>query len=123
MEGKKIYLQPRGTILHTIHDIVELQNAKPTLSDTPNGRIQTRLSMYGRKWDVIYTVNDIGQNRSSVAIEIEGERRNKIREIHTAFALLDAMLVTGAEVELAENEAESQIPMEEVKKDLMKESS
>ena len=104
MEGKKIYLQPRGTILNTIHDIVELQNAKPTVSDTPNGKIKTSLSMYGRKWDVIYTVKDIGQNRCSVTIEIEGECRNKTREIHTAFAMLDAMLVTGAEIELTENE-------------------
>jgi hypothetical protein len=58
MEGKKIYLQPKVTVLHTIHDIVELTRGKPTVTDTPNGRVSTRLSMYGMKWDV-ETMNNI----------------------------------------------------------------
>ena len=107
MEGKKIYLQPRGLVLDTIHDIVEFLRGKPTVSDTPRGKISTGLTMYGYKWDVRFTVEDIGKNRSSVTIEVDGERQDKKKEIRSMFALLDSMLLVGAEIEFAENEAES----------------
>ena len=97
--GKKIYLQPMETVLNTIHDTVELLRGRPTVSDTPNGKVKTRLTMYGYKWDVIYTVADIGRNRCSVAVEIEGERQDKKREIRSVFALLDSMLLVGAEID------------------------
>ena len=102
MQGKKAYLQPRGTVLNTIHDIVELLRGKPTVSDTPNGKVNTRLMMYGYKWDVLFTVTDIGKNRCNVVIEIEGERQDKKREIRSVFSLLDSMLLTGAEIEYEE---------------------
>ena len=105
MEGKKSYLQPRGVVLDTVHDIVEFLRGKPTVSDTPNGKVSTGLTMYGYKWDVRFTVVDIGNNRSSVTIEVDGERRDKKKEIRSMFALLDSMLLVGAEIEFAESAA------------------
>ena len=102
MQGKKAYLQPKGTVLNTIHDIVELLRGKPTVTDTPNGKVNTRLTMYGYKWDILFTVTDIGKNRCNVTIEIEGERKDKKREIRSVFSLLDSMLLVGAEIEYEE---------------------
>ena len=102
MLGKKTYLQPIGTVLNTIHDIIELLKSGSTVSDTPNGKVSTRLTMYGYKWDVLFTVTDIGKNRCDVVIEIEGERQDKRREIRSIFSLLDSMLLTGAEIEYEE---------------------
>ena len=104
MDGKKVYLQPMETVLNTVHDIVELLKGKPTVTDSHNGSVKTRLTMYGYKWDVHFTVADVGKNRSSVMIEVEGDRRDKKREISSMFALLDSMLIAEAEIELDENE-------------------
>ena len=59
--------------------------------------------MYGFKWDVRFIVEDIGKNRSSVTVEIIGERRDKKKEIRSMFALLDSMLLVGAEIEFEGN--------------------
>jgi hypothetical protein len=40
-----------------------------------------------------------------VTIEIAGERHDKEKEIRSAFALLDSMLVTGAEIEIVKGGA------------------
>jgi len=104
LDGKKVYLQPMETVLNTVHDIVELLKGKPTVTDSHNGSVKTRLTMYGYKWDVHFTVADVGKNRSSVMIEVEGDRRDKKREISSMFALLDSMLIAEAEIELDENE-------------------
>ena len=109
VRGNKIYLQPRGTVLDTIHDIVELLRGKPTVSDTLNGKVNTRLTMYGYKWNVLFTVADIGKNRCNVVIEIEGERQDKRREIRSVFSLFDSMLLTGAEIEYEEKVVVSSI--------------
>ena len=100
-------MQPRGTILDTIHDIVEFLRGRQTVSDTPRGKVSTRLTMYGFKWTVDFAVEDIGKNRSSVTIGIEGERRNKKKEIRSMFALLDSMLVGLAEIEYEESHAQA----------------
>jgi len=100
--GKKIYLQPRGLVLATVYDIIEFLKGKSTVSDTPQGMVSTRLTMYGFKWEVRFTVEDIGKNRSSVSIDIKGERRDKRKEILSMFALLDSMLLVGAEIEFAD---------------------
>ena len=83
MEGKKNYLQPRGAVLDAIHDIVELLRGRQTICDTPNGKISTHLTMYGYRWDVKYFVKDIGKNRCSVTIEINGDLTDKRREIRS----------------------------------------
>ena len=86
-----------------MNDIVELLRGKATVGDTANGNISTRLSMYGMKWDVRFTVTDLGRNRSRVAIEITGERKDKKKEILSMFALLDSMLVAAAEIEFEDD--------------------
>ena len=104
MLGKKIYLQPMATVLGTIQDIIEMMKGKSTVGDTANGRISTHLTMYGYKWEVRFTVKDIGRNRSSVAVDIVGERLDKRKEIRSVFAFLDSMLLAEAEIEFEENE-------------------
>jgi len=106
MEGKKIYLQPRGTVINTILDIVELLRGKSFACDTPNGKINTQLSLYGYRWEVRFFVQDFGCNQCNVTIGIDGQRRDKKREIRSMFALLDSMLLTEAEIKYAEKEAD-----------------
>ena len=89
-------------VLDTVHDVVEILKGKPTVCDTPRGKVDTRLTMYGFKWDVHFTIEDIGKNRSSVTIGISGERQDKRKEILSMFALLDSMLLIGAEIEFSE---------------------
>jgi len=100
--GKKVYLQPKGTVLETVHDIVELLKGKQTVGDTDNGKLTTHLSMYGYKWEVRFTVEDIGRNRSSITVEIVGERSDKKKEVRSVFALLDSMLLVGEEIVFVE---------------------
>jgi hypothetical protein len=102
VEGKKVYLQPMTTVLNTINDIVELQNGKLTLSDTPGGKIHFLVRMYGSKWEYRFTVTDIGQNRCRVQIETDGDVRAREKKIRRGFALLDSMLVTAAQLEITE---------------------
>ena len=104
MVGKKAYLQPRETVLQTVCDVVELLRGKPTLGDTANGMIRTRLTMYGLKWEVRFTVADLGRNRSGVTVEVTGERKDKRKEIRSMFSLLDSMLLAEAEIEFDEAE-------------------
>ena len=92
MEDKKTYQQPRRTILNTIHDIMELQNAKITFSDTPNGKIHFVTKMYGNKWEHRLTVTDIDKNQCSVKIEIGLNAIDGEKQIKREFALLDSML-------------------------------
>jgi len=104
MVGKKKYPQPLATVLGTVHDIVELLRGRPTIGDSANGKITTHLSLYGYKWEVRFTVEDIGKNRSSVTIEIVGQRSDKKKELLSMFALLDSMLLVGVDIECDENE-------------------
>ena len=100
MVGSKVYLQPRGIVIDGICDLIEIQNGKTTLSDTPNGIIHFSVIMYGSKWELKFTVTDIGKNRSFVRLEIESEKSHE-KFISREFALLDTFLVTGAEMEIA----------------------
>ena len=102
MEGKKAYLQSRDTVLGAVHDIVELTKGKNTVGDTANGKLSTHLTMYGYKWEVRFTVLDVGRNRSCATVEIVGERSDKRKEIQSMFALLDSMLLVGAEIMFTE---------------------
>ncbi len=100
MEGDKIYLQPIGTVINTINDIVELQKGKLTRSDSAKGIIDFLVEMYDFTWELCFTVTDIGKNRCNVQIAIEGNTRSRDRLILREFALLDSMLVAGAQIEL-----------------------
>jgi len=101
MDIEKVYLQPMGMVLSAVNDLVELQKGRLTLSDTPHGRIHFLVSMYGFKWELQFTVTDIGNNRSSVKIEVDGELRDKERMIHREYALLDSILLVDAKIEVA----------------------
>ena len=100
MEGRKIYLQPMGTVLSAVLDIVELQKGRVAYSDTPNGQIRFSVRMYGFKWELGFTVADIGKNRCTVQIEVAGEERGRERMVLREFALLDSMLLADSKIEL-----------------------
>ena len=99
MVGNKMYLQPRGTVIDGICDLIEIQSGKITFSDTQNGVIHFRVIMYGSKWEMKFTVEDIGKNRSFVRLEVESDKSHE-KFIHREFTLLDTFLITGAEMEI-----------------------
>ena len=100
MEANKTYPLPKGFVLDTIYDIIELQNGKLILSDTIHGRVHYHVSMYGYTWELLYTVAGMGKNKSNVKISVCGERKDKERELRRQFALLDSLLEGGASVKL-----------------------
>ena len=103
MEGNKTYSLPKGLILDTIYDIIELQNGKLILSDAIHGRVHYHVSMYGYTWELMYTVTVMSKNRSNVTLSVCGERQDLKREIRRNFALLDSLLEGGANVKLTED--------------------
>ena len=101
-DGKKIYLQPMGTIIGAIHDLIEIQKGKVTYADTTKGELHFTIRMYAFKWELRFTVNDIGQNRCQVQLVINGEEHSHEKVIVQEFALLDSILLGLAQVELSE---------------------
>ena len=104
LTGAKFYLQPMGTVLNAVHDIQELQRGKSTFSDTSHGKTGFAVSMYGNKVEYRFTVTDTGKNRCRVLLEASGDTQKKKRHILREFALLDALLVSDAEIEFDERE-------------------
>ena len=108
MISKKIYLQPRGTMLHAISDLAELQEGRFTFSDTPNGKIHFSINLYQEKRELKFLVEDIGKNRSIIELELEGS--DKVESIiNHEYALLDSILTERAEIEPSETEAKTGI--------------
>ena len=105
--GKKIYLQPQRTTLNAISDLAELQKGKISYSDTQNGIIHFLIKLYHNKWECRFLVTDIGKNRCIIELDIDGDDEKTESYINREFALLDAILVEGARIELAEKEKES----------------
>ena len=103
MEGRKTYHKPKNFILNTIYDIIELQNGAIILSDAIHGRVHYHVSMYGYEWELLYTIADVGRNKSDVTLSVYGERHDKAKEIRREFALLDSMLEGGAKVKITDN--------------------
>jgi len=101
MEGNKTYSLPKGFILDTIYDIIELQNGKLILSDAIHGRVHYHISMYGNTWELMYTVAVMGKNRSNVTLSVCGDRQDKEKELRRQFALLDSLLDGGANVRVS----------------------
>ena len=95
MEGNKTYSLPKGFVMETIYDIIELQNGKLILSDAIHGRIHYHISMYGNTWELMYTVVGMAKNKSNVTISVCGERHDKEKELRRQFALLDSFLTQG----------------------------
>jgi hypothetical protein len=104
MKGRKIYLQPAESLIDAILDIAELQNAKFTYSDTQRGVVHFRVSLYGARHELRFNVTDIGKNRCRVQLGTDAGEVYRERWIRREFALLDSMLITGAQVELSESE-------------------
>jgi len=104
MEGKRIYLQPTGTLISAINDLVEIQKGKITFSDKQGGVIHFSIKMYAFKWELQFAVRDIGQNRSQVSLLIGGEQHNQEKVISQEFALLDSILIGLAQIEITEQE-------------------
>ena len=104
MVGTKIYLQPKVTLLNAISDLIELQKGKVAHSDTPNGQITFSIRLYHQKRELQFTVEDIANSRCRVRLEIKGETQNAESFIQREFALLDSMMVTLAQIELAEKD-------------------
>ena len=103
MDGIKNYLQPADMVVSAILDIVEMQNGKITFSDTPHGIIHYYVRMYGAKWEMKFSVTDIGENRCSVKLEIGDEVKSKERIIKRQFAFLDSILIVySSEVQISE---------------------
>jgi len=102
MNGRKSYSYPKGYILDTIHDIVELQHGRLKMSDAVHGRILYRIEMYGNEWILLYTVTENGKSNCYVTIEVCGECGEKDWELRREFALLDSMLCGGSDFEITE---------------------
>ncbi len=110
VQGKKVYLQPRGMLLDAVHDLVELQRGRKLKTDTPQGTVQFVISMYGFKWELHFTVTDVGKNRCQVRLEISGDPGTGVESIiHREFALLDSMLILGAKIEITDKEPSTDV--------------
>ena len=92
MEGERLYSQPVKKIFAAILDMIELQNGKETFSDSPHGRVHFRISMYGYKWEMKFTVTQV-ENGSLVHLEIGGEQDDRERIRDQEFALLDSLII------------------------------
>ena len=95
--GTKIYLQPEGMVFGTINDLIEMQGATATLSDSGQGQICYSVSLYGSKRDYRFFINNLERKRCAVRLEIEGQEPDNEIMIQRQFALLDAMLTITAE--------------------------
>jgi len=80
-------------VLNAINNIVELQKAKLTFSDTPNGKINFVVRMYANRWEHRFTVTGINKNKCSVKLEIGHGSLNGEMQLKREFALLDSMLL------------------------------
>ena len=107
MEGKRIYLQPVGTLLSAINDLIEIQRGKLTFWDLFQGEIRFIIRMYAFKWELRFTVLDIGLNRCQVKLEIGGERSGRECLVIREFALLDSLMINMAEIELQTCDADT----------------
>ena len=102
MEGNKTYLKSKSYIFNTLYDIIELQNGEIIICDTTQGKLLYQATMYGYVWQLLYSINEIGNNKCEVSISVIGERQDTKREIRRQFALLDTMLEGGADVRFSD---------------------
>ena len=89
---EKIYPQSTDYVLNTINDIVELQNAKLTFSDTPNGRIHFLVRMYAYKYELQFNVTSVDENSSKVSFAIAGEELGRDNILCHEITLFESML-------------------------------
>jgi hypothetical protein len=89
---EKIYNYPRSIVINTVHDIVELQKGKPVFTDTANGKIFYRVTLYAYKYEFRFTVTSTGKDSSLVTIETSGTALGANDTLRRQIALLDSML-------------------------------
>ena len=99
----KIYPHSRGNILNTISDIVELQKAKFSYSDSPNGKIHFYVKMYAYKWEFRFTVIAKGEKQSQVTLEVAGDETGKDNMLRRELYLLDTMLASEEQLDYVEH--------------------
>ena len=97
----RIYSRSIGIVLNAINDIVELQKAKLTFSDTKNGKINFMVTMYANEREFCFTVTDLGNKRSRVCLEVSGEQSGGDDVVLRELSLLDSMIATCEEIEAA----------------------
>ena len=88
----KTYPHSKGIIINTIYDIVELQKAKFTFSDTPHGKIHFMVKMYGYKWEFCFAVVPLGDKQCEVTLEMAGEKLGRDDMLRKELYLLESML-------------------------------
>jgi hypothetical protein len=94
----RVYPKTPDIVLNAINDIVELQKGTLIDSDTENGRISFRVSMYSYTWEFCFTVSNAAKNNedstcSRVSLKAKGNRIGKETMIKQEMILLDSMLV------------------------------
>ena len=94
---EKIYPRSVGVVLSTINDIVELQKAQLTFSDTPSGKINFVITMYAYKWEICFTVIGIGRKQSRVSLEVAGDQLGRADIFRREFSLLESLLDTSGQ--------------------------
>jgi hypothetical protein len=105
LEAIKEYPYSGGMLLQLINDLVELQNAKLTFSDTPNGKIHFLVKMYYHKWEHCFTVTETGKNTCNVKLEINQDNKFCENQIRREFALMDSMLNEDKQIEIKKGSA------------------
>ena len=103
MMGIKTFAMNKGEIINAIFDIIELQNGELLFSDSRRGRVHFRLTMYGYSWELLYTINDMGECKCDVSLRVVGDKQDKTREIRREFALLETILNGGVNVRIIDN--------------------
>ena len=109
MEDRKLYLQPKEMVYHTLLDLTELQKGEIAFSDPLYGKLQFRMTMYGFLWRLRFTVLGMDWNRCAVSMEIAegaagdedaGEEKRRLKDmISREWALLDSLLLIGTPFE------------------------
>ena len=100
MMGSRVYFQPRNYVLDAINDIKELQKGRGISAYAEEGKINFLVRMYATKYELQFTVTDIGMNRCQVEIGIVGDVKDKEGKVLREFALLDSALAATTQIEL-----------------------
>lgn len=98
MSDERVYPVSREYLLNIISDIIELQNGKETGSDTRKGRVCFSASMYGFRYEYIFTVLANGSG-CSVKLQTNGEMEKDKERVSKMFALMESFMPTKSAVE------------------------
>lgn len=88
---ERTYQESRDTLLSIINDMAELQKGTLTLSDSANGRIGYRTSLYGAEYDILFEVLEL-EKGSRIRISSETAQGDPHRHLRQVIILLESML-------------------------------